>query len=278
MKNTGGDRAIAGVNRCWFELRPQLCALMSAPVPKPTRMLAAQLRNLDRVEAGLPGIDPVHDMRVATRRVRAALRLLRLRKLDQPVKKLQDALGDVRDLQLQIAWFKGRDAALCRSRAALLVKAKRALKSTLREWHAKTLPRLLEAAAEPPNLSLRQTRKILRKCLRRLEQRIERATEDPSPLSVHRARISVKQVRYLFELTRDDFPKAAKLLLAELPPFQYSIGELHDLDRRLPLLRHRPDLLREQKEDRARLAKIVQAELQHWRYHRISPRVRRMLR
>jgi CHAD domain-containing protein len=41
-------------------------------------------------------------MRVAARRLRAALRLLRLREFDRAVKKLQDALGDVRDLQLQI--------------------------------------------------------------------------------------------------------------------------------------------------------------------------------
>lgn len=86
------------------------------PMPKPTRTLAALLRNLERHEDGLPGVDPVHDMRVATRRLRAALRLLGLRELDPPVK---NALGVVRDLQLQIAWFKGRDAALYRSRTGL---------------------------------------------------------------------------------------------------------------------------------------------------------------
>jgi CHAD domain-containing protein len=246
-------------------------------VSKPTRILAARLRDLERAEAGLPAPDPVHDMRVAARRLRAALRLLRLRELDRAVKKLQDALGDVRDLQLQIAWLEGRDADLQRSRAALLAKAERALQSALREWHAKTLPRLLQAAAEPPNLSARSTRKILRKRLRRLEQRLEAALAHPSPSALHRLRISVKQVRYLFELTRRDFPKAAKVLLAELPPLQYALGELHDLDGRLPLLHRRPDLLREQKEDRARLAKIVHAQLKHWEELRISPRVRHML-
>jgi CHAD domain-containing protein len=217
-------------------------------------------------------------MRVAARRLRAALRLLRLRELDRAVKKLQDALGDVRDLQLQIAWLEGRrDADLQRSRAALLAKAERALQSALREWHAQTLPRLLETAAESPNLSARRTRKMLRKRLRRFEQRLEPALAHPSPAALHRVRISVKQVRYLFELTRRDFPKAAKLLLAEIPPLQYALGELHDLDGRLPLLRRRPDLLREQMEDRTRLAKIVHAQLQHWEHLRISPRARHML-
>jgi CHAD domain-containing protein len=235
------------------------------------------LRDLERAEAGLPAPDPVHDMRVPARRLRAALRLLRLRELDRAVKKLQDALGDVRDLQLQIAWLEGRDADLQRSRAALLAKAERALQSALREWHGKTLPRLLEVAAEPPNLSARRTRKMLRKRLRRFEQRLEPALAHPSPAALHGVRISVKQVRYLFELTRRDFPKAAKLLLAELPPLQYALGELHDLDGRLPLLRRRPDLLREQMEDRTRLAKIVHAQLQHWEHLQISPRARHML-
>jgi len=100
----------------------------------PTRILAARLRDLERAEAGLPAPDPVHDMRVAARRLRAALRLLRLREFDRAVKKLQDALGDVRDLQLQIAWLKGRDAVLLRRHAPLLGKVERALQSALQEW------------------------------------------------------------------------------------------------------------------------------------------------
>jgi CHAD domain-containing protein len=250
---------------------------MFAPVPKPTRILAAHLGNLERLENGLPGLDAVHDMRVATRRLRAALRLLRLRELDEPVKKLQDALGNVRDLQLQIAWFKGRDAALHRSRVALLHKAERALESTVREWHAKTLPRLLEAVAEPPNLTDRKMRKILRKRLQWFEQRLDAARAHPSSKALHRARIAVKQIRYLFEITRRKFTKAAKLLLPELPPLQYALGELHDLDARLLLLKSRPDLRREQEEERARLAKIVKAELKRWHSHRFSDRVHRML-
>jgi CHAD domain-containing protein len=244
----------------------------------PTRILAARLRDLERAEAGLPAPDPVHDMRVAARRLRAALRLLRLREFDRAVKKLQDALGDVRDLQLQIAWLKGRDAVLLRRRAPLLGKVERALQSALQEWHAKTLPRLLDAAAQPAKLSDRRTRRMLRKRLRRFEERLEAALSHPSPAALHRVRISVKQLRYLFELTRSDFPKPAKLLLAELPPLQYALGELHDLDGRLHLLRRSSDLFREQKEDRARLARIVHAGLKHWEDLRIAPRARRMLR
>jgi CHAD domain-containing protein len=147
----------------------------------------------------------------------------------------------------------------------------------LREWHEKTLPRLLKAVEKPPKVSASSTGKILRKRLRRLEERLDAALERPSPIAFHRARISVKQVRYLFELTRKEFPKAAKLVLAELPPLQYALGEVHDLDARLPLLRRRPDLLREQKEDRAPLEKIVLAQIEHWDDLRISRRARHLL-
>lgn len=244
---------------------------------KPPRILAARLRDIESAEPGVPGPEAVHDMRVATRRLRAALRLLRLDELDTPVKKLQDALGDVRDLQLQIAWFDGRDAGLKRRRQALLRKAEGALQSALSGWHAKTLPALLKAVAKPPKVSTRKTGKILRKRVRRFEERLKTALDHPSPIAFHRVRISVKQVRYLFELSRRAFPKAAKLLLAELPPLQYALGEIHDLDARYPLLRRRPDLLREHKEDRARLEKIVLAQMEHWDDLRIAPRARRML-
>src|SRR6266852_9522335 len=125
----------------------------------PTRILAAPLRDLERAEPGVPAPDSVHDMRVASRLLRAALRLLRLDELDPPVKKLQDALGDVRDLQLQIAWFEGRDAALRRRHEALLSKAERALRLALREWHENALPRLLKALEKLPNVSARRTGK-----------------------------------------------------------------------------------------------------------------------
>ena len=85
-----------------------------------TRLLLDQVTALERYEAVVPKKDAVHEMRVAARRLRAALRVLQLRELDPKVKALQDALGEVRDLQLQIDWLQGRDAALGRSRACAL--------------------------------------------------------------------------------------------------------------------------------------------------------------
>jgi hypothetical protein len=65
------------------------------------RILAARLSDVMRWEEVVPALGPTHAMRVASRRLRVALRLLGLRELDGPVKELQDALGELRDLQLQ---------------------------------------------------------------------------------------------------------------------------------------------------------------------------------
>jgi CHAD domain-containing protein len=237
------------------------------------RLLAARLGDVERYQPELPAEDPVHDMRVAARRLRAALRLLGLRELDQPVKALQDALGEVRDLQLQVAWLRGRDDALAGRRAALLQRAERSLQRELARWRA---PRLLEAAAQAKpkgKLGGGRVRRLLRRRLERFEQRLEKALQRASPPAMHKVRISVKQLRYLFELV----PFAAKQLLTELTPLQEGLGELHDVDVRIGLLRSQPMLLREQREDRARLAQLVGAELARWKKEEIAPRVRRRL-
>lgn len=228
---------------------------MNAP-----RLLAGRIEVVQKHEAGLPAIDAVHDMRVALRRLRAALRLLRLRELDPGVKALQDALGRVRDLQLQLQWDPGR-----RPLEIALRKAERGLQPALAKWRGKTLPALLDAAREASAPSAARRRKILRKRLRRFEERLEAALSHPTPAAMHRVRISVKQIRYLFELEKGP---AAKLLLSELPPLQESLGQLHDMDVRG---------LRSEKRARSDLAAIVQAQLERWRAHAIIARARKKL-
>src|SRR5947209_6684946 len=204
------------------------------------RLLAERLSEVQRHEAGLPAADPVHDMRVAIRRLRATLRLLRLRELDGPVEKLQDALGDVRDLQLQIEWLAGRDDALRARRQGLLPAAEKRLDAALRAWRSRTLPRLLAQDATAP--SRKKIAKILRERLNRLAERMDAALSRPSPEAMHAVRRSAKQVRYLFEQTRSEFRAPARSMLAELKPLQESLGRLHDVDVRLALMRRGPSL------------------------------------
>jgi len=75
----------------------------------------------------------------------------------------------------------------------------------------------------------------------------------------------VKQVRYLIEVGKDALPEKDVRIIADLKALQASLGELHDADVRMKLVRRRPLLLRAQREERARLAKIVAAQLNSWR-------------
>src|ERR1700694_1732913 len=88
-------------------------------------LLTERVAAVAQLEGALPDPAAVHEMRVAARRLRAALRLLRVREFDPAVKALQDALGQVRDLQLEADWLRGRDAALERARRARLREAGR---------------------------------------------------------------------------------------------------------------------------------------------------------
>src|SRR5438105_6071037 len=97
-------------------------------------LLEARLLDVRRHEEDVPAPEAVHDMRVAARRLRAALRLFKLRPLDAPVKRLQDALGAVRDVQLQIEWLAGRDPALAARRRKLLGRSERALEQAVETW------------------------------------------------------------------------------------------------------------------------------------------------
>ncbi len=239
---------------------------------KTPALIAPRLRDLRRYERKLPEEEPVHQMRVAARRLRAALRLLRLRALDAGVKALQDALGRVRDLQLQIEWLRGRDVELTRSREELLREAERDLRDAVGAWRARTLPALLAAAGQAPSPSRKRVRKVVRKRIRRLRERLEEARGKPSAALLHRARISVKQVRYLIEVGEDRLPARTVRFVAELKPLQASLGQLHDTDVRIAIVARRPALLREQKEARERLAKIVAAQLARWNKQKVASR------
>jgi CHAD domain-containing protein len=236
------------------------------------RLLADHLAAVQRQEAALPEQDAVHQMRVAARRLRTALRLLRLRDLDPPVKRLQDALGEVRDLQLQTEWLRPRDAALYRSRLARLGQAEKALQREVRRWQSRTLPAVLEAAASSPAPSPRMTTKALRKRVRRLGDTLEQARTHPTARSIHAARISAKKVRYLVEVAKKMLPKKVVRLQADLKSLHASLGELHDVDVRIALVKARPALLREQKEVRERLGRVAAAQLARWHKQHVLER------
>ncbi len=242
-----------------------------------SHLLAEWLSAVEQYETAVPEKEAVHQMRVAARHLRAALWLLELRQLDPAVKRLQDALGKVRDLQLQVDWLEGRDRRLHRARQAQLRKAEHALERQLGSWRSRTLPVLLDASAGDSSPSARTAAKLLRKRLDRLEERLEQARSRLTPKALHRARISVKGVRYLLEVAKDSLPKKAAALESDLKALQASLGELHDVDVRIGLVKRNRTLLRDQKEARGQLSKIIAAQLVRWRKEKVAKRVRKTL-
>ena len=242
-----------------------------------SRFLTAPLRAVQQQEERLPGKAAVHQARVTARKLRASLRILRVRELDPAVKEFQDALGQVRDLQLQVAWLRGRDAALFQAHERKLRTAERALGRALQQWNSRTVPALLQASEDARQPPPRKLSKMLRKRLERLEERLEAARKRPTTETLHRARISVKQVRYLLQAAKGALPKKALGLEADLKSLQASLGELHDADVRIALIKNRPKLLRTEREARQRLAKVVDAQLARWHGQKVAARTQELL-
>ena len=230
---------------------------------------------------GALGMDDVHDLRVATRRLRAALRLFgkrQLRATDGEVERLQDALGEVRDLHVQQRWLadpgtvtaaeRSALTALGRDRARSLVFAERALLIALKRWIEEGAPAVERAAHKVHDrgtLAGELVSARLEKALRRVERARLEALASASPGAVHAFRIRLKQLRYLAELAGPALAPAWAERLTTFSAIQDDAGALHDLDVRIELLEQPawslPGLLERLSRERAEHAKRISPQL-----------------
>jgi CHAD domain-containing protein len=258
-------------------------------------LVRARLADVRRHEPALardgePDEDAVHDMRVAARRLRAALEALAddaLSPLEDEVKALQDALGAVRDLQVLRGWIRehGQDGggadALVREVASRVPDEARRLSRALRAWSGAVAPTIQELSAihagGPGRLGGPHVARAVRRRLDAMATRIAPVLDEPAPRAAHRLRIAAKKVRYLAEVAKPGRPAAAKALLATLEPLQERLGDLHDADvraERLEALARTASteaqdaaraLLEEVRHERERGARALVQDLQRWR-------------
>ena len=269
-------------------------------------LVRGRLDDVRRFEAALagdgePDMDAVHDMRIATRRLRAAIALFGrgdLAALEDEVKALQDALGEVRDGQVQRRWFARRaekgaeDGALVEWAGAGVPKASKRLRRALRAWQGAVAPTVARAApnaAAKGKLQGKRLAKELRARLRTLKRRLAAVRQDPSARAAHRLRIAAKKLRYLAELVHPGFPGPAERMLEALVPLQERLGDLHDTDVRIERLERlaRKGARRERqparatlgslRKERAREERALRRELARWRDERIVRALRRGL-
>lgn len=248
---------------------------------------------------GEPDRDAIHDMRVAARRLRAALEALgddALAKLDDEVKALQDALGEVRDVQVLRDWIREQGekgpgtAALLKQISSRLPDAARELRRALTGWREAVAPTILELSAThaggPGALGGPHVARAVRRRLDAMARRIPPALGRATPRAAHRLRISAKKVRYLAEVAKPGRGAAAKALLGVLEPLQERLGTLHDADVRTERLEAllsegpasaRPaarELLARVRRGRDREARALVAELRRWRDEELTKALR----
>lgn len=274
------------------------------------RILAGRLADVRYPEGAMAEgltVDGVHDMRVAVRRLRAALNVFAeagpLEKVERQVKRLQDALGEVRDVHVQLAWLaeaggeerprrRGGLKALREEYAAGFEDKEARLRGELKRWAARTVPALLRQMGRleaPWRYGGKRVRRRLRWRLRRVEKRMAHYQLAGDGASAHELRKELKKLRYELEIFQPAFRRTLGALLEMLVPLQNGLGELHDADVRLERLERTAaqapvaerqaarKLLARVREERTRRAGEIARELQRWQTEQLTRGLRRML-
>jgi CHAD domain-containing protein len=196
------------------------------------------------------GIDPIHDTRVAIRRLRSTLRVFS-KLLDRSVGHVEDELkwyagllGEVRDRQVQRRRFRealaefppelvlgpvanriSTDLQSAQLKARTVVSEAMVsqryldLLATLQRWRSE--PPLIE----PP--TLKAVNKRARRAERKADRRLAEAIEAGDDALLHRARKAAKRARYAAEL-REPIDKREKATAKHYKQFQRVLGDHQD--------------------------------------------------
>jgi CHAD domain-containing protein len=228
------------------------------------RAFLSYLRNEPGTRIG-EDIEALHDMRVATRRMRGAIGLFgpalprRARSLQDELRWIAGRLGGVRDFDTQLSWIASwsekaapeDQAALGLLSAALEKRRERARRRLLEALesrrHARLVTRLAEMLRRGPPRRLPAARVRARAAfpglIERRHARIRKAGKGLGPRSAperfHRLRIRCKRLRYAVENASDLYGAAASDYIDALVRVQDILGlhqdsviavsRLHDL-------------------------------------------------
>ncbi|WP_367131539.1 CHAD domain-containing protein [Saccharothrix sp. HUAS TT1] len=224
------------------------------------REQADKLKHEDpRVRRG--GDDAVHQMRVATRRMRSALQAFgtivereRTRALTEELKWLAGVLGEARDLEVLRARFEDGVAALdqelvlgpvpaqlTRHFAPLETAAHESVVTALDGGRYFALLDAVDALVVAPPFTpaargkaAKVLPKLIDRSYRRLAKRAEEAHDD---FGLHEARKAAKRLRYAVEVSEPAFGKQAAKYRKKLKAVQELLGEHQDGVVARPVLR-----------------------------------------
>lgn len=211
--------------------------------------LAEQYRRLLAHDPGTRlGSDPedLHQLRVATRRLRAYLRTARplvdpdwADALRAELGWLGGELGPARDLDVLVERLRGELAALGETKgaAAELLAALGAEHETARrtavaalstDRYLALLDRVEAAASPPPGGDGATLARLWRREWKRTRRTFAELGKDPEDAALHAARIKVKRARYAAELAEHELGKAGAAFVAAAKKLQDVLGEHQD--------------------------------------------------
>lgn len=235
------------------------------------RVVARQVRELFRYEKAVRkgrDLEAVHQMRVQTRRLRAALglfgRAVRLPRRARParVRWLARGLGRVRDLDVIVALLEDRHLpALAGAEAARLEDLLAALKERRWHWQRRLVAQLargryaklkagLKEWARRPRYAGREDEdemaaRFLTNAIHRLARRVSASrgmTErEPAAADLHVLRIAVKRLRYVLDFHAEACGLAFDEERRLTRQLQDCLGEIHDHDLLLSWITRPPE-------------------------------------
>jgi CHAD domain-containing protein len=213
--------------------------------------LSALTRTLPSAVDG--DVDAIHQARVATRRVRAALPIVtrgsRRRKLKKSFTLLTRALGGVREIDVAILTLdelasdpsvpseglQQLRVILQEQRQRLSTEMNRTVQHVdLDRLQRKTLEaaeRSIEEDADQPDV--KRLRSVIKRASRRafvLQAAIENAGNIYLADRLHQVRIAVKKLRYAMEIARELSRSRASARIRLLKTVQDLLGRMHDLE------------------------------------------------
>ena len=188
--------------------------------------------------------ESLHQMRVATRRLRALLRTARpillqawVEPLQEELTWLSELLGPARDLDVQIAYFTDESAGLTARDRQLLTQfvvhlrhqraaLQQMLLSELTSVRYFELIRRLKQAAQAPSAieSPVTVRQLAKQEFKRLRKAIKRLVRSSSDATLHKIRIKAKRARYAVDLARSSMGKPAARFIKSARAVQDRLG------------------------------------------------------
>jgi len=245
--------------------RPKLFRALSLPAPAPDAPPPQDAPVVDHLKRALtqhvrwllahdPGTrlgmegESLHQMRVATRRLRAIFRVARplfvpewAESLESELSWLGTLLGPARDLDVQIHYFNDESAALdAQDRKPLAqfvthLHAQReniqqVLLSELKSARYLDLIRRLQQAAQDPAVveTTIGLSDLAKAAFKKLRKAIERLGSSPNNVRIHEIRIKTKRARYAAELAEQSAGKSAAKFIDEAQRLQDLLGAHQD--------------------------------------------------